>query len=215
MIRDSQDGVLGRWSRRKAKARAGDPEQDPQEAAGDSQLPADGTSSEDDRPDSEVLEDLGLPDPDTLQEGDDFKAFLRSEVPARLRRRALARLWRSHPLLATVDDLVEYGEDYTDAATVVENLQTVYQVGRGMIVPEADPPETPDMPAAPAEAAEGTSNEDGSAASDSAPPDPTPAEDDSPAAEAALPDAAEPPSDSLDSPPQPRRESMQFRFDDG
>jgi len=27
--------------------------------------------------------------------------------------------------------LVDYGEDFTDAATVVENMQTIYKVGKG------------------------------------------------------------------------------------
>ena len=36
-------------------------------------------------------------------------------------------------MLANVDMLVDYGEDFTDAATVVENLQTTYQVGKGML----------------------------------------------------------------------------------
>jgi hypothetical protein len=53
-------------------------------------------------------------------------------VPERIRRRALRRLWLSNPVLANLDTLVEYGEDYTDAATVVENLSTAYQVGKGM-----------------------------------------------------------------------------------
>ena len=29
--------------------------------------------------------------------------------------------------------LVDYGEDFTDSATVIENLQTTYQVGKGML----------------------------------------------------------------------------------
>ncbi len=85
------------------------------------------------RSDEEILEELGLPDPDTLKEGDDFAAFLREAVPERLRRRALRRLWRSNPALANLDALVDYGDDFTDKATVVENLQTAYQVGRGML----------------------------------------------------------------------------------
>jgi hypothetical protein len=44
----------------------------------------------------------------------------------------LRRLWLSNPALANVDGLVDYGQDFTDSATVVENLQTAYQVGRGM-----------------------------------------------------------------------------------
>ena len=36
-------------------------------------------------------------------------------------------------MLANVDGLVDYGEDYTDAACVIEGLQTAYQVGKGML----------------------------------------------------------------------------------
>jgi hypothetical protein len=84
------------------------------------------------RTDAELCEDLGLPDPDAMQPGDDFSAFMARAVPERLRRRALRRLWLSNPVLANVDGLVDYGEDFTDSATVIENLQTAYQVGRGM-----------------------------------------------------------------------------------
>ncbi|MEO0503716.1 MAG: DUF3306 domain-containing protein, partial [Pseudomonadota bacterium] len=46
---------------------------------------------------------------------------------------ALRRMWRLNPMLANLDGLVDYGEDYTDAAMVIENMQTVYQVGKGMM----------------------------------------------------------------------------------
>ena len=83
--------------------------------------------------DEELLQELGLPDPDTLTDESEFKAFLAEAVPGRLKTRALRRLWRMNPVLANLDGLIEYGEDYTDAATVVENLQTAYQVGKGML----------------------------------------------------------------------------------
>lgn len=86
-----------------------------------------------DQDDAEILQQLNLPDPDTLVADDDLSAFLNDLVPERLRRRALRRFWRINPVLANVDGLVEYGEDYTDAATVIENLQTAYQVGKGML----------------------------------------------------------------------------------
>jgi len=54
-------------------------------------------------------------------------------VPEAIRRRALRTLWRSNPVLANVDMLVDYGEDFTDSATVVANMQTAYQVGKGML----------------------------------------------------------------------------------
>ncbi|MCI5097359.1 MAG: DUF3306 domain-containing protein [Rhodobacteraceae bacterium] len=84
------------------------------------------------RSDEDILEELQLPDPDTLEAGDDFKAFMTDAVPQRIKTRALRRLWLSNPALANIDGLVDYGEDFTDAATVVENLATAYQVGKGM-----------------------------------------------------------------------------------
>lgn len=83
--------------------------------------------------DEELLEELGLPDPDGMGPEDDFTQFLTETVPARLKTRALRRLWRVNPVLANLDGLVDYGEDFTDGAMVVENLQTAYHVGKGML----------------------------------------------------------------------------------
>ena len=117
-----EDDFLGRWSRRKLKgAEAAPPAAAPEPAPPD------------ERSDEEILAELGLKHPDELQPGDDFRGFMQAAVPDRLRRLALRQLWRSNPTLAALDGLVDYGEDYTDAATVIENLQTVYQVGRGML----------------------------------------------------------------------------------
>ncbi|MGB3313721.1 MAG: DUF3306 domain-containing protein [Albidovulum sp.] len=85
------------------------------------------------RSDEDILSELGLPDPDTMGQGDDFAAFLRSAVPERLRRRALRRLWRSNPVLANLDGLVDHGEDFTDKAVVVPGMMSTYQVGKGML----------------------------------------------------------------------------------
>lgn len=101
--------------------------------------------------DAEILEELELPDPDTLTDKDDFSQFLSSAVPERLRRRALRRLWGLNPVLANLDGLVDYAEDYTDAATVISNLQTVYQVGKGMFDRFAVEPEVSEKPSAPVE----------------------------------------------------------------
>ena len=89
----------------------------------------------------EQLERLGLPDPETLQKGDDFAAFLKDGVPEALKRRALRTLWRSNPVLANLDGLVDHGEDYTDAAMVPKTMTTLYQVGKGMLRPVVEPAE--------------------------------------------------------------------------
>ena len=130
----SADGRLSRWSRRKMKARRGRPEIDPEDAAEQQEEPARVEEPEvqlSPEEEAEVLRNLDLPSPETLQAGDDFSGFLKKGVPDQIRRRALRLLWRSNPILANVDGLVDYGEDFTDAATVVENLQTVFVVGHG------------------------------------------------------------------------------------
>jgi hypothetical protein len=83
--------------------------------------------------DEEILEELGLQDPDTLQAGDDFSAFMAKAVPTRLRNRALRKLWLSNPALANLDALLDYGEDFTTNADAVEVIQTTYQVGKGLL----------------------------------------------------------------------------------
>lgn len=83
--------------------------------------------------DEELLTEAGLAEPETLESPEQVREFLSSALPQRLKTRALRRLWRLNPVLANVDGLVDYGEDFTDSATVIENLQTTYQVGKGML----------------------------------------------------------------------------------
>ena len=128
--RDRKGGRADFWSRRRAAVRQAE-----ERARAERVLREDAgkAAALEERTDREILEELGLPDPDGLGEGADFKPFLRTVVPERIRRRALRRLWSLNPVLANLDGLVEYGEDFTDAATVVDGLQTAYQVGKGML----------------------------------------------------------------------------------
>ena len=83
--------------------------------------------------DEALLSELGLPDPDNISLGDDVKAFMGGAVPERLRRRALRSLWRSNPVLACVDGLNDYDEDFNSAAENVTVFKTAYQVGKGLL----------------------------------------------------------------------------------
>ena len=118
------------WARRKAGVQA---EEEAEAAAVEQQSLAEQHAALDAKTDAEILAELELPDPDTLKMGDDFSAFMAKAVPDRIRRRALRTLWRSNPVLANVDMLVDYGEDFTDSAMVIENMQTAYRVGKGML----------------------------------------------------------------------------------
>ncbi|TCL01552.1 uncharacterized protein DUF3306 [Shimia isoporae] len=118
------------WARRKAAVAA---EAEAEMIAQERAVAAEEQASLEDKPDAEILAELDLPDPDELGPGDDFSAFLKTAVPERLRRRALRKLWLTNPTLANVDGLVDYGEDFTDSAMVVEGMQTAYQIGKGML----------------------------------------------------------------------------------
>ncbi|MCX2725542.1 DUF3306 domain-containing protein [Roseibium salinum] len=118
------------WSRRKAAVRKA--EEAERELKQEAQT-AERRAELEQKSDAEILEELDLPDPDTLVKGDDFSRFLSEAVPERLRRRALRTLWRSNPVLANVDGLNDYDDDFTDAATISKVVKTVYQVGRGFL----------------------------------------------------------------------------------
>jgi len=124
------NGELDFWARRRAGVAAeAKAEQDVLEA----QALAEEHAALEEMSEAEMLAELDLPDPDTMTQGDDFSVFMAKAVPDQIRRRALRTLWRSNPVLANVDMLVDYGEDFTDAKMAVENIQTAYQVGKGML----------------------------------------------------------------------------------
>lgn len=118
------------WSRRKqaveAEARQ---EAEARRAAEEAQAQA----VQEQKTDEELLAELDLPDPDTLKAGDDFSAFMSKSVPTRLRNRALRKLWVSNPVLANLDDLVDYAEDFRSAGLTGEAIRTTYQVGKGLL----------------------------------------------------------------------------------
>jgi len=135
MPKEPTEDFLSRWSRLKSAPESdlpatADPETSEIQQAGEEDQAAP-ERSDDELTDLELLEKYALPDPDTMRAGDNFSVFMKKAVPDRLRRRALRVLWGSNSILANLDELVDYGEDFTDAATVVENMQTIYQVGKG------------------------------------------------------------------------------------
>lgn len=82
--------------------------------------------------------DADLPDIESLDASSDYTGFMSSKVSDTVRNMALRKLWRSDSVFANLDGLIDYGEDFTDAATVVEGMKSVYTVGRGMVDYEAE-----------------------------------------------------------------------------
>ncbi|MGC3937409.1 DUF3306 domain-containing protein [Roseobacter sp. EG26] len=115
------------WARRRAAVQA------EAEAEARAEIAAEQEAAFAEKDDAEVLEELGLPAPESLQAGDDFAAFMARDVPKHLQNRALRSLWRSNPVLACVDGLNEYDDDYRAAMLAMEPIKTAYQVGKGMM----------------------------------------------------------------------------------
>ncbi len=126
MNRETPESFLARWSRRKREAERGRTEAPAAEAKAATTSPAEARDAE-----MPALDPADLPDPETLGPDADFRVYLREGVPEELKRRALRRLWRCNPVIRSVDMLDDYCEDFTDAATVVAGLRTVYEAGRG------------------------------------------------------------------------------------
>jgi hypothetical protein len=127
--------MSGFWDRRRAAVAA--------EAEVEAQVAADAAQAAEQelleaRDDAELLEELGLPSPDNLVDGAQLREFLKAQLPQRLKTRALRGFWRSNPVLACLDGLNDYDDDYTLASTAGQTVNTLYQVGKGMVQPLAD-----------------------------------------------------------------------------
>jgi hypothetical protein len=166
--KEDEGGFLSRWSARKSQIAKGEdvPDEVPAPEIADDAVVEDEEDAT--LTDAELLKKYDLPDPEAVTEESGLEQFLNGKgLPGRVRQMALRRLWRLNPLFGIVDDMVEYGEDYTDAATVVEGMKTAYTVGKGYKKDVVEPGEAEalddDVEAkeggADAEAEEGDANE--------------------------------------------------------
>jgi hypothetical protein len=140
--KEGEGGFLSRWSARKTQIAKG--EDVPDEVPAPEIAEDDVVEDEEDATltDAKLLEKYDLPDPEAVTEESGLEQFLNGKgLPGRVRQMALRRLWRLNPLFGVVDDMVEYGEDYTDAATVVEGMKTAYTVGKGYKKDDVEPEE--------------------------------------------------------------------------
>ena len=145
--KDESLGFLSRWSQRKRAMEEG---AELEETTAAKAEPAQREPTEDDGAagDRARIDPADLPDIETLDATSDFSQFMQKGVPEALKRRALRKLWQVDPAFSHICMLDDYNLDYTDAAMVVPNLKTLYQVGRGMIMPGEDTAEAPESPAA-------------------------------------------------------------------
>ena len=141
MSRDDEN-LFARWSRRKRAVAEADA---PAPVAELPEEPSDEDAFADPEDEAALLERLGLPVPEMMGKGDDFSGFLKAGVPEFLRRRALRVLWRSNPVLANLDGLNDYDDDFTSPELTKKIIATGYKVGRGFlreVLAEEDTPLT-------------------------------------------------------------------------
>ncbi len=80
-----------------------------------------------------------LPTLDSLTKESDFTPFLADKVPEFIRRRAMSVLWRSDPILANLDGMNDYDEDYNIIDTLIDIAKdSTYKVGKGYAYEEPD-----------------------------------------------------------------------------
>jgi hypothetical protein len=126
---EEREGFLQRWARLKTEHREG----------GSNDVPAsppEATAVDTAAPTTKTIEPEAMPSIDDLTAESDFTAFLKEGVPEELKRLALRKLWRTDPVFANLDGLVEYGEDFGAPFRNPGAVATLFRLGQGMPGPE-------------------------------------------------------------------------------
>lgn len=149
----SRDGFLGRWSRRKQTAKVRPARAfsaPPPAAAAEAHANPEEHKEIPEAPDAPAREAVGselasppapgadqtptppedLPDPESLTYESDFSAFLKDGVSDEVRKLALRKLWRSNPVLANLDGLNDYDEDFR-SQMFGGSVKTLYDAVKG------------------------------------------------------------------------------------
>ena len=142
---DSNEGFMSRWSKRKSNLKHDQGNE--KNLKGKTELQESNVNEQktvikeevddsqySDLNDQELLEKFKLPNPEKIKKEKGLDLFFKDVVPDRLRQIALRRVWKLNPIIRFADaEINDYHEDFTDAATVIEGMQTAYQVGKGYL----------------------------------------------------------------------------------
>ena len=148
MADEQEQGFLSRWSRRKREiAEGGEGEAKPVDDAAQAGLRTGATDAlaeeqvpvetEEERANREAAEAIEI---ESLTYESDFSIFLKMGVPKLLRKQAMRKLWSSSPVLANLDGLNDYDEDFANPALNV--FRSNWQVGRGFLSEEDRKPKS-------------------------------------------------------------------------
>ena len=79
-----------------------------------------------------------LPSVETLNADSDFTPFLKEGVPSLLKRAALRKLWKTDPILANLDGLNDYDDDFVKMG-VGKIVKTAYTISQKFIAKHPEP----------------------------------------------------------------------------
>jgi hypothetical protein len=138
----AEETFLKRWSRRKqtddvelTDPSASDIKNENNELEKNNEL----TTSEKEAEEKEMAENREAAEAielETLNYDSDFGPFMKKGVPDVLKNLAMRKLWTSNPILANVDGLNDYDENFADPALNV--FKSNWKVGRGFLTEEDD-----------------------------------------------------------------------------
>ena len=136
--KELEENFLSRWSKKKSKQKSeienSKYEQLDQESSEETEDSSSLVEENDKLNDDELLKKYNLPNPEKIKREKSLDVFFKEGVPDRLRQIALRRVWRLNPIIRFADaEINDYHEDFTDAATVIEGMETAYKVGKGYV----------------------------------------------------------------------------------
>lgn len=137
---DEEKGFLSRWSQRKRQQQSQNPNEPDDDPTDLDARNAEAERAEAERVEREeqekaeaeinrvVAESVDL---DAISYGDDFSMFLKRGVPDQLRKKALRTFFNSSPILANLDGLNDYDEDFNNPAHKV--YKSAWNATRGFL----------------------------------------------------------------------------------
>lgn len=125
MTKETKEGLLSRWSKRKLS----DAEEEVIEVQQDEVAPEVDEEYENLlQANREAAEAIDL---NSIDKESDLSLFMKEGVPELLKRQALSTLWRSSSVFANVDGLVDYDDDFGSKDLIMKTFKSAYQVGQG------------------------------------------------------------------------------------
>jgi len=133
--KDETGGTLSRWSKRKIAVTRQQGPEGGEEPVAEIVPPEEETAQQAEREAQREANRLAAEavDLETLNEESDFSVFMKEGVPQMLKKQAMASLWRTSPIFANVDGLVDYDDEFGSPDLVMKTFKSAYQAGRGYL----------------------------------------------------------------------------------